>query len=598
MQNVSDAPDLLRVVVADDIAVSREQLCGLVRALGHQVFAVSSGTAALTEVLQRDPDVVLMDLLMPDMDGFDATQRIRELVQDRWLPVIVTSSLAGEEHFIHALQRGADDYLARPINPNLLAAKLRHYARVLGLQSSLAGLARRQRAIQDNILDAVVTTDASGIVEDCNLAACHLVARDRNGLLGRSCREVLGFPLEVLLSPGDLSFSRADGSQFPVELACSEWSQAGHTHYTLVIRDLTERRHIERMKDEFLATVSHELRTPLTSILGALGLLGSGAAGALPPAAKPMAEVAKRNAERLSRLIDDVLDLTKLEGNRMSLQLRPTPLDGLLKESVTANLGYAARSGVVLDLQLASGCPQVRVDPDRILQVMANVLSNAIKHSPNGGTVQVQLIWQAPIVQIKVRDQGPGIDPKFRARMFEKFSQADGSDRRAQGGTGLGLYITRMLVERMGGRIGVEAGEQAGAVFVLEFPVSEALARPGAVKLLHIDRDIDARHRVAEWLRPLCRVDGVSDLAEARAQPDLTAYRLVLADPQSQGQAEEFCRGLRRLLPDARLLVFSDAVDAGFAQGQELQWLKKSGMARDHLQQTVQDAMRLAPHRS
>jgi signal transduction histidine kinase len=236
-----------------------------------------------------------------------------------------------------------------------------------------------------------------------------------------------------------------------------------------VIRDLTVRRQVERMKDEFLAGVSHELRTPLTSILGALGLIAGGAAGSLPGPAMALAEVARRNGERLGRLIDDLLDLTKLEGDRMVLHQRPAGVATLLREALAANQGYADRTQVQLRLLGADDDdPLVRLDPDRFAQIMANLLSNAIKHTPPQHSVTVTLEAPPGEVLIRVQDQGPGIAAEFLPRMFQKFSQADGSDTRAKGGTGLGLYLTRVLTERMKGQI--SAHNEGGAVLSVRFP--------------------------------------------------------------------------------------------------------------------------------
>lgn len=466
---------VLDVLVVDDIAASRQALCALVEQLGHHVSGVCCGEAALVRVQTRRPDVVLLDLLMPDLDGFEVTRRLRALCRDRWLPVLVTSSMQGDEHFIHALQQGADDYLLRPVNPALLSAKLRHYGRVLALQGRLSSALQRQRDILDNILDVVITVDPQGLLCDVNLAACLRLGRglSDDSLLGRPCAELLGADLDALTQQRELTVRTVDGGTFPAEVSVSPWRHDGQIRHTVVLRDLTERRQIDRMKDEFLATVSHELRTPLTSILGALGLLAGGVAGTLPPAAKPLADVARRNGERLSRLIDDLLDLTKLEGDRMVLHLRPVSLPALLGEALAANQGYADRSGVRLVYSPPPDAERwrARLDGDRFLQVMANLLSNAIKHTPSGAHVYVEPLSEGPWLRVRVRDEGPGIDPAFRPRMFEKFSQADASDRRPQGGTGLGLYLTRVLVERMGGRIVVEdtpVGQ--GAVFEVKFP--------------------------------------------------------------------------------------------------------------------------------
>ena len=590
MQDSQNSTPALRVVVADDMASSRQELCDLLRGLGHEVFSASGGAAALEQVTTQNPDLILLDLLMPDMNGLEVIQQLRGQVTQRWLPVIVTSALDGDDHFINALECGADDYLTRPVNPGLLAAKLRHYARVLTLQSDLAVLARRQRDIHNNILDAVITLDGEGNIREGNLAAQRIFRSSAMTLEGTHCEAALGVPLAKLLAQREISLRKSDGAVLPAELTVSAWTDAGSARYTMVVHDLTERRHVERMKDEFLATVSHELRTPLTSVLGALGLMASGAAGTLPKAALPLAEVAKRNGERLSRLIDDILDLTKLEGRQLMLQLRPMRLQQLLTESIAANQGYAERAGVKLHFESSTADPLVRVDADRFLQIMANLLSNAIKHSKAGDTVRVSTECRAMMLLIRVRDQGPGIDPKFRARMFEKFSQADSSDRRAQGGTGLGLYITRMLAERMGARVAVESVPGEGAAFIVEFPLFDASAPVPPPWVLHIDSDVDARARAVEWLSSLCPVEGVANLQQAQQALTRRQAPLILADPQAQGRAEAFCTALRKLANGNPILLYSDAVDDAFVARMGLAWLPKS----DSGHQALLDATRLA----
>jgi signal transduction histidine kinase len=577
----------LEILVADVIAESRRALCALVAELGHSAVGVDSGGAALARVQQRMPDLVLLDLLMPDLDGFEVSRRIRGLTGGRWLPVIVTSSLHGEEHFIHALESGADDYLTRPVNPALLQAKLRHYGRVLGLQSRLTTLAQRQQLILDHILDPVVTVSTTGSIEEFNRAAQALASRDGRPLApGMACADLFGVDVAALTGLAECRLRRRDGGEFSAEFGFGRWSDDDGEHLTLMLHDLTERRQVERMKDEFLATVSHELRTPLTSVLGALGLLAGGAAGALPAAAVPLAEVARHNGERLGRLIDDILDLTKLEGDRLVLHLRPQAPAALLREALAANQGYASRSGVTLvaeGLDAATG--DVPLDADRFLQVMANLLSNAIKHSPPGESVRLMLAATPEGCRISVRDRGPGIDPQFRARMFDKFSQADGSDRRAMGGTGLGLYITRMLVERMGGRIVADEVPGGASVSVLLTAAARPLALP---TLLHVERDFEAQERLVRWLAPTCRVQSACDLQEAQALAAAGPPRLVVGNPQAQGSADAFCAGLRSLAGGAPVLLFGDGLDADFSRAAALPWLSPANDGPQGLQRWVQ----------
>lgn len=591
-------PTPLQILVVDDMLGSRRALCALVTELGHVALGADSGHAALDLLQQRRPDLVLLDLLMPDLDGFEVTRRMRQLTTDRWLPVIVTSSLEGEQHFISALESGADDYLLRPVSTGLLQAKLRHYARVLALQSRLSTMAQRQRDILDNILDPVLTLDDEGRVAERNLAALSLADRAGRALApGMLCESIFDCTLPELLGRRELTVQRAGGGSFNAELGLSEWRDNERVYITLVLRDLTERQEIERMKDEFLATVSHELRTPLTSVLGALGLLAGGAAGALPAAALPLAEVARRNGERLSRLIDDILDLTKLEGDRLVLHLRPQPLAPLLRETLAANQGYAHRAGVTLVAEGLDGVtPEVRVDADRFLQVMANLLSNAIKHSPPGESVRLGLAVTASGVRVSVRDRGPGIDPRFRARMFEKFSQADTTDRRAQGGTGLGLYITRLLVERMGGRISADEVAGAGAAFSVAFNPAAAAPVVPPLTLLHVESDYETRQRVAQWLAPLGQVQSVASLSEVQALSLSPA--VVIGNPQAQGAADDFCQALVQHARGQPVLLYGDSIDQAFCDRVGLPWLSPSRSGAAELVQAVTRALAHTQHKS
>ena len=236
------------------------------------------------------------------------------------------------------------------------------------------------------------------------------------------------------------------------------------------ISDISERKHLERLKDEFVSTVSHELRTPLTSITGSLGLINGGALGAVPDAIKDMLAIAEGNSRRLRQLIDDLLDMDKLIAGKMSFDLQPIKLDELLAECDASHQGFAQHLGVRL---LHSNCPdlQVLADAQRLQQVLSNLLSNALKFSPAQGEVRLYSELAGQSVRILVSDQGLGIPADFTARIFKKFSQADASDSRQKGGTGLGLAISKELIERMGGTIGFVSGPQRGSTFWIELPL-------------------------------------------------------------------------------------------------------------------------------
>jgi len=448
----------LTIVVADDMPASRADLSRAVRQLGHVVREAEGGKQALQLIEDVRPDLVLLDLLMPDLTGFQVAEAVRERVTDRWLPMIVLSSMEGQGHFVEALSRGADDYLVRPVSLPLLEAKLAHYCRVLALQSSARASSTRLKAMHQAIPDALVTVDSCGQVVETNPAADTLFGPLTGRQIPQPLQESSEAELDTLAGP----------KRFAVR--AGSWATDGGTFTTFVLHDLTERVQVELMKDEFLATVSHELRTPMTSMIGAMDLIAGGFAGELPAEAAELVTVAHENGRRLASLIDDVLDLTKLQASGPSLRLHRLCLAPILAQAARANQGYASRAGVLLDYEAGPPEAAAQVDTERLMQVLANLLSNAVKHSPQGARVRLTLEDAGEHWAISVSDRGPGISPEFRPRLFERFAQADSSDRRRVAGTGLGLYITRMLVQRMKGEISVNSEAGKGATFTVHLP--------------------------------------------------------------------------------------------------------------------------------
>ncbi len=285
---------------------------------------------------------------------------------------------------------------------------------------------------------------------------------------------------------------RAPGRRIPLEVWGSPvFDERGRVAYALsAFHDITERRKVERMKDEFVAVVSHELRTPLTSIQGALGLLENGVLGPLGGEALEMAHIAGDGSRRLLRLVNELLDIQKLEFGTPTVHPQPVPLGPLLEQAVAASRPYAAALRVRLDLDDAAPAVVVLADPDRLSQVVANLLSNAIKFTPPGERVRVTAARVARPgggVRVAVEDRGPGVPDEFRSSLFQKFSQADASDARQKGGTGLGLAICKVIVEKLGGTIAHEpvhvggtlsGDEEGGARFYFELPELFAVSAP------------------------------------------------------------------------------------------------------------------------
>jgi signal transduction histidine kinase len=270
------------------------------------------------------------------------------------------------------------------------------------------------------------------------------------------------------------------------------------------LRYAIERKRSERLKDEFVSTVSHELRTPLTSISGSLGLLMGNAAGSLPRPMARLLSIAYTNCQRLVRLVNDILDIEKMEAGRIVFNFSRVEVRRLVVQVIESNRGFADGYGVRIRLE-ATRAAAVRADPDRLAQVITNLLSNAIKFSPPGNEVVVAIEKGHDNVRLSVRDHGSGIPVDFRPLIFKKFAQADARGARQKGGTGLGLSIVKQIVERLGGEVGFADAAGGGTVFHVQLPCWDHVARltidrvgrelgignPGAARarqVAHIDR--------------------------------------------------------------------------------------------------------------
>jgi PAS domain S-box-containing protein len=351
---------------------------------------------------------------------------------------------------------------------------------------------QRINAIVEAARDAFIAVDRRGLILDWNGAA--------ERMFGWRRQEAVGWPLAELVLPERYraSFGKAlhainrssrlelleqrlertvidrAGREFTIEMTAALAGSGDEAFFSVFMHDISERKKVERLKNEFVATVSHELRTPLTSIQASLAMLADGMAGELPPDAARLTAIASQSSERLVRMVNDLLDIQKIESGKMDFERTAQPLLPVAERALAAMEAKARQGDVILRRDWAPGAEHIAaaIDPDRMEQVLANLVSNAIKFTPKYRAVTLGLSQAGGKVRLSVLDEGPGIAPEFQPHIFERFAQADGADSRTRGGSGLGLAISKAIIEEHGGTISYTTAPGKGTRFVVELPAA------------------------------------------------------------------------------------------------------------------------------
>ncbi|MEX1181188.1 MAG: CHASE domain-containing protein [Cucumibacter sp.] len=361
----------------------------------------------------------------------------------------------------------------------------------------LAAGERRYGDILAKMMDGMVTINERGLIESFNPAAERLFLYRAAEVVGKKASMLLPPPYRETLegdfrdhkatgkaaligSRRELEGLRKDGSLFPLELSISEVHHGERRFLCGFIRDITELKRMEQLKSDFVSMVSHELRTPLTSIRGSLGLIAGTQTGALSPRVGQLIDIALSNSERLILLLNDILDLDKVASGRMEFAYTIEDLGKQAEQAAIANRAYAERYRVELKpTQIAS--LKVRIDAARLMQVMSNLISNAVKHSPEGGTVEISVARANGRARLSVVDHGEGIPEEFRNRIFSRFAQSNTTLTRERGGTGLGLSIALQIVEQLGGGIDFSSSTGNGTTFWVDLPIADEAAAAARV---------------------------------------------------------------------------------------------------------------------
>jgi PAS domain S-box-containing protein len=487
----------LRILAVDDNAAALYATSRVLRSAGYEVIEAKTGAAAL-EMAAR-ADLVVLDVNLPDMDGFEVCRRLRANPQTAQIPVLhLSATFTNAADYALGFEAGADSYLTRPVEPPVLVATVRTLLFARHADILRRGLDARMRTMFNLVPVAIAILDDSLKILSVNPAYCALSGYTADELTGQTFDPRLpdGPQSGEERATGRVDLRRKDGTFAEVEWQIAKESITGVR--ILVASDISHKMQTERarealleseraarneaersnrQKEEFLATLSHELRNPLNAILGWATVLGR--KPGLPESVMQGLHAIERNSRIQARMISDLLDYAGITFGKVRLvaeTVDPYPVVRAALESV----GEQARAaGVALQVSFEDEAMRIEADAGRLQQVVWNLLTNAIKFSSKGDTVEVEAARSGDSFKLVVRDHGKGIEPEFLPRIFERFSQQDATTTRSHGGLGLGMAIVKQLTDLHGGTITAHsAGKAMGATFSVEIPLSSNEAAP------------------------------------------------------------------------------------------------------------------------
>jgi PAS domain S-box-containing protein len=510
------ADDRVNILLVDDQPANLLALESILEDMGQNLVKAESGRAALRALLDEEFAVILLDVQMPDLNGFETASLIRERDKSRDTPIIFLTALSrNETNVFRGYEIGAVDYIFKPFHPEVLRAKVNVFVELFRKREAikrqaheLARLSRQNELILKAAAEGIFGVDLHGMSTFVNPSAAAMFGRRAEDLTGRDIHSLLhpsvpgvttcdarhcpffaALRVERVHEDVEDTFFRENGTSFPVEFRVSPMHDENGNKVGSVItfREVTEKRAAalaaenerryreaeaqNRAKDNFLATLSHELRTPMTSILGWVQFLRSGEY--TPDELKEALQMIESSAKLQKRLIDDMLDVSRIVLGKFYVDLRPTHLSEVVEAAVTNARPDATERGIRLTSEIEPVENLVAADATRLQQVIGNILSNAIKFTPPGRKIDLHLQRVKGKIRIAIRDEGEGIDPTFLPYVFERLRQGDGAAKRT--GLGLGLAIARHIVDLHHGDITAQSdGVGKGSTFVVTLPVLSA----------------------------------------------------------------------------------------------------------------------------
>jgi two-component system cell cycle sensor histidine kinase/response regulator CckA len=606
-----------RVLIVDDERHNRDLMEVMLTPEGLLLQTAASGEEALAIVAKQPPDLILLDIMMPGMDGYQVATKLKGNLATKNIPIIVVTALDDRDARVRGLSAGAEDFLTKPVDRIELCVRVRNLLRLRAYgnyydkySQMLEGeVVSRTADLVERMKQAIVLTEQAALLD---LAQDAIVVRDmRNRIvfwsrgaevmygwlsaeaLGRNTYELLktefseateDIEAELLRQgqwEGEAVHHRRDGTRL---IVASRWAlqrdaDGAPVRILTINSDITDRKQAEsertaaeealdrirqdqlRFKDEFLSHVSHELRSPLTAIKQFTSILIGGVAGELNKEQREYQEIVLKNIRQLQSMIDDLLEVTRLQTGKLTIDLEDVSVSDAVTDSFNTLQETARAKGVTLSCDVPPDLAHAHADQTRLRQILIILLDNAIKFTPHGGAahIQARLLTEDPrFLLLEVSDTGCGISPAIAERLFERLYQMSEPIQASRKGLGLGLYICKELVTRQGGQIWAKSRPQQGSTFSFTLPafshtrliiplirasnpdesiasrlVSAVVSRDDK-KILIVEDDADVRFGYQVFLKAnhydtFFAADGTSAITEARKhRPDLIILDLGL----------------------------------------------------------------------
>jgi len=475
-----------RILVVDDEARIRNACKLVLDECGYEVCLAVNGKDGLQQIHDHHYDIILLDLMMPELSGFDVLAQVKSLHPDT--VVIVISGYATLEHSVDAMKNGAFDFIPKPFTPDHLrvtVAKAIDHTRAL---RDISQTQSRLRTMVNRLSDGVMCTNHDHRVVLANPAFLRMIGSQAESVRGCIIDEFIDLTElrnivyqaqdmpenEYTELTGEMTLNgpaRPDGIVLSVRCAPFRDRSGRNLGVITVLHDITALKQMDRMKSEFVSMVSHEIRSPMNSVLMQLRVVLDGLAGDLTPKQKEILERASEKIDNLAQMTSELLDLARIESGLISQEREHVDMLSIIRDQVAFHNPRAEFASVTIDLDVPEKLPPVLANRRNMEEVLSNLITNAIKYSPNGGRISISASSGSDYLSIRIQDSGIGIDAEDKNRIFQRFYRVKNEKTRYIQGTGLGLALVKSILESHQGRIKVDSQPGEGSTFFVFLPL-------------------------------------------------------------------------------------------------------------------------------